>query len=153
VRQALAAKDIDGDGTDDRLVPAGIVWMQGESDALSEAVAKRYEANLKELMKRIREELAKAGKADDEIPVVIGQIADSKQDAKDGKMMDFLEVVQAAQAGFVKNDGHAALVSGTSGYKFSDPWHYDSRAYIDLGTQFADALARGTGAGAQRSKP
>lgn len=33
MRQALADRDIDGDGADDRLIPKGIAWMQGESDA------------------------------------------------------------------------------------------------------------------------
>ena len=33
VRNAYADTDIDDDGTADRLIPAGIVWMQGESDA------------------------------------------------------------------------------------------------------------------------
>lgn len=149
VKEALATKDIDGDGTDDTLIPAGIVWMQGESDALSEDVAKRYEANLKDLIAHIRQELAKAARVEAQVPVVIGQIADSKQDAKDGKMMDFLELVQAGQAAFVKNDGRAALVTSTSGYTFSDPWHYDSPAYIDLGKQFAEALVK---AGEKRSK-
>lgn len=42
IRHAFAARDIDGDGEDDTLVPAGIVWMQGESDAgAAAAVAKR----------------------------------------------------------------------------------------------------------------
>ncbi len=32
-RNAFANSDIDGDGISDRLVPTGIVWMQGEADA------------------------------------------------------------------------------------------------------------------------
>jgi hypothetical protein len=27
-------------------------------------------------------------------------------------------------------------------YKYSDPWHYDSEGYIDLGKKFAEAAYR-----------
>ena len=33
LRNALADRDIDGDGVRDVLIPAGIIWMHGESDA------------------------------------------------------------------------------------------------------------------------
>ena len=39
VRNAFAVSDIDGDGAPDTLQPAGIVWMQGESDTSTEANA------------------------------------------------------------------------------------------------------------------
>lgn len=140
VETALAQKDIDGDGEEDCLVPAGIAWMQGESDAFTEPVAKRYEANLRKVMSRIRQTLV----SDDadraaKLPIVIGRIVDSGKDS-DGKTMDFCEIVQEAQAAYVKSDPRSAFIDGTAKYKFSDAWHYDSAAYIDLGQQFADAL-------------
>ena len=49
LKNAFAERDIDGDGTSDTLIPAGILWMQGESDAATAAVAGRYERNLKRL--------------------------------------------------------------------------------------------------------
>ena len=55
--------------------------------------------------------------------------------------MEHRDTVRGAQAAFVKADGHAALVTNTDNYKFSDDWHYDSAAYLDLGRQFADAIA------------
>ncbi|RMG02052.1 MAG: hypothetical protein D6741_04310, partial [Planctomycetota bacterium] len=39
LRRATAVCDINGDGEDDRLIPAGIVWMQGESEATKETSA------------------------------------------------------------------------------------------------------------------
>ena len=43
VKQARSTHDINGDGRKDILVPAGIVWMQGESDAgYTEEIAKGY---------------------------------------------------------------------------------------------------------------
>ena len=45
-----------------------------------------------------------------------------------------------AQANFVKHDENAALVISTDEYSYSDPWHYDSAGYLDLGEEFADAV-------------
>ncbi len=131
----MAVEDIDGDGVRDQLVPAGIVWMQGESDAaFTPEIAHRYQDNLKELIDLIRA----AFRADD-LPVVIGRISESGQD-EDGKVWDHGEIVRAAQAAFVAEDGAASLVTTTDQYDYSDPWHYDSSGYIDLGRRFAEAL-------------
>jgi hypothetical protein len=135
VTYATSVRDIDGDGEADTLVPSGIVWMQGESDAAhGEEIARRYEANLKRLMDLIR-----AVFRVDDLPVAIGRISDSGKDA-DGKVWDYGDIVRAAQASFVRKDGHAALVTSTDSYGYSDNWHYDTAGYIDLGKQFADAL-------------
>ena len=45
-----------------------------------------------------------------------------------------------AQEKYARTDGNAAIVRTTRYYKYSDPWHYDSEGYIDLGKQFAEAL-------------
>ncbi len=136
VRYATSQRDIDGDGTDDRLIPAGIVWMQGESDAGSQEIADRYEANLKRLMDLIR-----AAWRTDDLRVVVGRISDSGNDKNDGKVWDFGDTVRAAQKAFCEKDGNAALVTSTDKYDYSDPWHYDTAGYIDLGREFANALA------------
>ena len=137
LRHAFAARDIDGDGETDHLVPAGIVWMQGESDAAATAsIAKRYEHHLKRLMDLIRAALRV-----DDLPVVIGRISDSGRD-KDGRMWNHGEIVRHAQEDFVDSDQGAALVTSTDEYGYSDAAHYDAAGYIDLGKQFADALHR-----------
>ncbi len=136
VRNATAAHDIDGDGTGDRLIPAGIVWMQGESDAGSQEIADRYEANLKRLMDLIR-----AAWRVDDLRVVVGRISDSGNDKSDGKVWDFGETVREAQRAFCEKDVNAALVTSTDKYDYSDPWHYDTAGYLDLGIEFANALA------------
>jgi acetyl esterase/lipase len=135
IRNAMAVRDIDGDGRDDILVPAGIVWMQGESDGyLSREIADKYESHLRRLM-----ELMRAALRTDDLPVVIGRISDSGQD-DDGKVWDYGDIIRQAQASFVKSDGNAALVTSTDNYGYSDPWHYDTNGYIDLGNRFAEAL-------------
>jgi hypothetical protein len=135
LRNAMAAGDIDGDGVADVLVPAGIVWMQGESDGAHTAeIAYAYLANLTRLMALVRAALRV-----DDLPVVIGRISDSGQDA-DGLVWDYGDVIRAAQAAFVERDPVAALVTTTDEYAYSDPWHYDSRGYLDLGRRFAEAV-------------
>jgi hypothetical protein len=116
------------------LVPCGIVWLQGESDGLSEAAATHYQDRLSELM-----QLARASLRSDDLPIVIGRIADSGK-AIGEPVWPFGEKVREAQAAFCKNDAAARLFMGTDNYAFSDRWHYDSRAYLDLGQKLADAM-------------
>jgi len=138
VRTAMNTSDIDGDGRKDILVPAGIVWMQGESDAsYTEEIANRYYFNLKRLMDLIR-----ASFRTNDLPVVIGKISDSWNDHSDGKVYDHGELVQYAQEKYVRTDGNAAIIRTTRYYKYSDTWHYDSEGYLDLGQRFAEALYR-----------
>lgn len=135
LRGALAVRDIDGDGEPDRLVPAGILWMQGESDAAhSPEIAERYASNLKRLA-----DLMRAALLSDDLPIVLGRISDSGKDP-DGKVWDHGPVVQAAQAEFAERDAAAALVTSTDRYGYSDPWHYDSAGYLDLGERFAEGI-------------
>ena len=135
VRNAMAIRDIDGDGEMDRLIPAGILWMQGESDgAISEEIAATYFDHLKRLMDLIRAALHA-----DDLPVIIGKISDSGND-DNGKVWEYGELVQYAQEKYARTDGHAAIVRSTEDYAYSDPWHYDSKGYLDLGKRFAEAV-------------
>ena len=136
VRNAMAADDIDGDGAKDILIPSGIIWMQGESDAaFTEEIATAYYQNLERLLA-----LISAAFRMDEMPVVLGKIADSWRDDKDGKVWDYGELVQYAQEKYAREHKNAAIVRTTRYYKYSDPWHFDSAGYIDLGAQFAEAV-------------
>ena len=134
VKEALNTKDLDGNGLEEVLVPSGIIWMQGESDALDEQIALRYFDNLKRLMDLIR-----ASFRADDLPVVIGKISDSGKD-NNGKTWEYGELVQYAQEKYAKTDKKAAIVRSTMNYNYSDPWHYDSKGYIDLGIKFAEAI-------------
>ena len=136
LRRGLSVGDIDGDGEEDTLVPTGILWMQGESDATTRETAEQYEANLKRLM-----DLVRAALRVDDLPVVVGRISDSGQDA-DGKVWDFGDRLRRAQADFCAKDPRAALVTSTDNYGYSDKWHYDTAGYLDLGVQFAEAMHR-----------
>lgn len=136
IRNAFAVRDIDGDGQADRLIPAGIIWMQGESDAAYKVeIAHRYEKNLKHLM-----DLLRAALRVDDLPVAIGRISDSGLDPEDGIVWPHAKIVRAAQAAFCQKDPAAILVTGTDNYGYSDRWHYDSAGYIALGREFATAM-------------
>ena len=109
IRDAFAQRDIDGDGKEDRLIPAGIVWMQGESDACYGAdIAKKYEKNLTQLM-----ELLCAAMRHDDLPIAIGRISDSGQDKNDGKVWNDGDIVRAAQKRFTDAHRNAELVTST----------------------------------------
>ncbi len=135
IKESLKTNDIDGDGKEDLLIPSGIIWMPGESDAAyTEEIANRYYFNLKRLI-----DLMRASLLTDDLAVVLGKISDSWND-KDGKVWEYGELVQYAQEKYAKTDKNAAIVRNTRYYKYSDPWHYDSDGYIDLGEKFAEAI-------------
>ena len=138
IRESRAWRDIDSDGRPDRLVPAGIIWMQGEADAYdSMDAAMTYEANLTRMM-----HLFRAALGVDDLPVAIGLITDSGK-ADDGKVMDWSDEVRDAQRRFVDNDECATLVTTTDELEYpeGDAWHYTSAGYVRLGAAFADAIA------------
>ena len=135
VRLAFDHKDIDNDGIEDYLIPSGIIWMQGESDAsFTEEIANGYYNNLKRLMDLMRAALHR-----NDLPVVIGKISDSgNNDA--GKVWKHGEIVQYAQEKYTRTDKNAVIVRSTQHYNYSDRWHYDSNGYIDLGVKFTEAI-------------
>lgn len=138
LQNAFAVEDIDQDGETDRLIPAAIIWMQGESDAVfTREIAERYEFNLKRLM-----DLFRAALRVDDLPIVIGQISDSGEDNKDGQVWDHMHIVTTAQTSFVSKNIAAFLVTSTENYQYSDPWHYDSAGYLDLGIKFGEAVLK-----------
>jgi hypothetical protein len=83
--------------------------------------------------------LIRAAFRTDDLPVVIGRISDSHNDA-DGLVWDFGNVVRWQQAKYVNQDSRAALVTSTDNYDYSDKWHYDTKGYIDFGKQFAEKI-------------
>ncbi|XUU61848.1 sialate O-acetylesterase [Erythrobacter sp. HA6-11] len=138
ISEAMRLRDIDGDGAADTLRPAGIIWMQGESDAFDDQqAATNYDANLARLMSLLR-----AALHDDELPIVIGQIKDSG-DTPQTQVMRYSKDVRAAQKRFVENDVCAHLVTETEDFGFlPDGWHYRSQDYVALGEVFARAATR-----------
>ncbi len=133
IKNAFSVTDIDGDGEVDRLIPAGIFWMQGEADAhASQASANAYFNNLTRLMGLLRAAFWK-----DDIPVVIGKITDSELGEED--LMPYIRRVHLAQEQFIEQDICAIYMNQTERYPYSenDPWHYLSEGFIKMGEDFA----------------
>ncbi len=128
---ALAVSDINGDGHSDKLLPAGIFWMQGETDAALEVTAGLYEENLKKLIGKFRESLG-------DVPVIIGRISDGKNSSVEN-VWKFGEMVREGQLRFVESDSNAAMITSTDDYKYSDPYHFDTFGYIDMGVKFGES--------------
>lgn len=136
LRRAHADHDIDNDGQPDTLIPAGIIWMQGETDATQADTANAYADNLTEIIALFR-----AAMRDDDLPVVIGRISDrGVNEDTDERVWAFGDTVRAAQQSLADADPNAALVTSTDAYGYSDPFHYDSAGYLDLGRRFAETL-------------
>ena len=135
IRNAYDIADINGDGRLDKLVPAGIIWMQGESDAeYSQESADAYLENLTNLMSLIRAALRK-----ENLPVVIGKINDSHMTPNNQPTQPYIETVHLAQKEFTDSDGCASYVTEIDSYKFSDDaWHYDTDGFIRMGIAFAN---------------
>lgn len=135
VENARQAKDVNGDGKPDTLVFSGILWMQGEGDgSFTEEIAAEYYANLKHLVEMMRSVLGNAN-----LPVVVGKISDSGN-SDSGIVFKNGDLVKFGQEKFVREDKNAGIVRSTSHYNYSDPYHYDSAGYLDLGKRFADAM-------------
>lgn len=137
INNAFSVKDIDGDGENDILVPAGIIWMQGEADAnKSVESANAYLSNLNRLMELIRAALRK-----DDVPVIIGKITDSG--LGDKNKMPYIKIVQLAQQMFVEQDICAAYMEHTESYPYNekDTWHYLSEGFVSMGEDFANVYA------------
>ncbi len=135
ITKALSQRDIDNDGIDEILIPAGIIWMQGESDAAyTKEIATRYAGNLKFLLTEIRRNLGQP-----RLPVAIGQITDSGQD-EDGKVWNFGDIVRRAQKEVAESDPTIELVTATDMLSCADGVHYDSPSLIKLGDLFAETI-------------
>lgn len=119
------------------VVPAGIAWHQGESDASqTRTIAEAYGENLSKVLNGIRKEVGYSV-----LRIAVGQISDSMMGrGKRKQTYPFGDIVKSAQRQFVEQDKHATLVKAPENHGFIDAWHYDSQTYIELGYQFADAL-------------
>jgi hypothetical protein len=133
VRLAFEQKDIDGDGLDDELIPMGIAWMQGESDAMQDWSAQAYYSNLNDLMQKVSSALGQ-----EKLPVVLGKITESGFD-RPGGGMEYIEIVHAAQEKYADHPQNA-LVSLDSITWLWDGWHYSSGDYLELGEKMAEAM-------------
>ncbi len=128
VSAGLAA--IEAAHPDDLVEIAGMIWMQGETDAGSAATAAAYETNLTDFIADIR---ATYGS---DLPFAIGQLS-SGQTALNATN---LEAVRTGQSNVAANDPLTALVATDTFSLKSDHLHFDGAGQQALGSAFAAEL-------------
>ena len=112
---------------------AGMVWMQGESDAHVEAMALSYQSNLTAFIAGVRQDFAAA-----DLPFVLGRIYTGTGTSSGNSR--FADKVRTAQVTVAEQDPHAAWVDldgldqQESGVEFNGP------GTIEMGKRFAAVM-------------
>ena len=104
----------------------GMLWMQGESDALDLGYAQAYEANLESFVTSVREDLGVAG-----LPFVIGQISEAPA-------WTYGSIVRQAQADAAQALPFTLMISTADLSLLNN--HYDAAGQMALGSRFAGAM-------------
>ena len=110
----------------------GILWHQGESDAMKSDLAEIYEVKLRELIIRFREDLNSPN-----LPFIIGQMGQfPERPWIDDRQVNEAHITVANEvndAAFVPSDGLGCL---------SDNVHFDSKACREFGRRYAEAYLK-----------
>jgi hypothetical protein len=114
----------------------GILWMQGESDAKTQADAEAYQKKLEQLIALMRKETGKP-----ELPFVIGKISSRILESPKFKM-PFVKTVQAAQEAVTKTDKHAFTIDTDDLSQRDDLVHFDQAGQMGLGKRFGEAMIK-----------
>lgn len=118
------------------IVPAGILWLQGESDASHPIkIALTYHRNLERLLARMRQ---LTGNPD--LPVVIARITESNLGENGSPVLSHARIVQKAQKIVAETNANMTYIEPPDWIGWSDPWHYDSKTYMELGRRFAEVM-------------
>lgn len=115
---------------------AGMLWMQGESDAKKQADAEAYRKKLEQLIALMRKETGRP-----ELPVVIGRLSTRILDSKKFKM-PFVKIVQGGQEAVAKNDKHAYVINTDDLSQRDDFVHFDQEGQLGLGKRFGGAMIK-----------
>jgi hypothetical protein len=113
---------------------AGMVWMQGESDAKKQVAAEAYQEKLQRVIALIRE---KTGEP--ELPFVIGRISSRILESPKFKM-PFVKIVQKGQEAVAKNVKNAYVVNTDDLSQRDDLVHFDQEGQMGLGERFGEAM-------------
>ncbi len=122
--QTAAASKFDGSGA--RL--AGILWMQGETDAKYPGVARQYVKNLNSFIHALRLELKKP-----DALFIMGEVNPPV------KLFPAASIVQRAQKNAAAHIRNLRLVNTQDLPKRNDQLHYNTQGQLELGKRFAKA--------------
>ena len=115
---------------------AGMLWMQGESDAKKQADAEAYQKKLEQFIALMRKETGKP-----ELPFVIGRLSTRILESKKFSM-PFVKVVQSGQDAVAKNDKDAHVVNTDDLTQRDDFVHFDQQGQLGLGKRFGEAMIK-----------
>ena len=107
---------------------AGFFWMQGESDASNESMAKDYELNLSNFIRAVRRDFHSPN-----LPFVYGMVHFSNDNSCCG------EAVRTAQRQVEADVAFTRAVETRDLTLHPDEVHFDSKGIIMLGDRFANA--------------
>ena len=114
----------------------GMLWMQGESDAKTQADAEAYQKKLEQLIVLMRKETGKP-----ELPVVIGRISSRVLESPKFQM-PHAKVVQSAQEAVAKNVKNAHVIDTDDLSQRDDLVHFDQEGQMGLGKRFGEAMIK-----------
>ena len=107
---------------------AGMIWMQGESDAMNPAYAPQYETNLTNLIQNVRTDFNTP-----DMPFVMGRILGLWGTPADNAL------VRGAQESVAAADPNVSWIN-TDDLQTAYEGHYGTQGQIDLGIRFANAF-------------
>jgi predicted thioredoxin/glutaredoxin len=105
----------------------GILWHQGENDALNKETIDIYDKQLQTLFSMFRNEIG-----NNRLPIIIGELG-TFSDNDDGwqKINEKIKV-------YIKTDSNAHLISTSDLKDKGDKIHFDSESQRKLGKRFAE---------------
>lgn len=108
----------------------GLLWMQGESDALDPAMADTYAGNLQAFIDNLRVTLATP-----QLPVFVGRLRATMPSPFDSALS-----VRTAQENVASLDPNVHIVDTDPLSLWPDEVHYDTAGQIELGQRFAGSV-------------
>lgn len=108
----------------------GLLWMQGESDAMDQVMAESYQQNMNDFIAAVRTVLGVP-----DLPVVMGRIRGNMPPP-----FSYSLTVRMAQESVAAGDPNVRVVDIDSLSLRADGVHYDTQGQLDLGQRFAAAV-------------
>ncbi|MCW1921910.1 sialate O-acetylesterase [Luteolibacter arcticus] len=113
---------------------AGVLWHQGETDALDDVLAGAHAGKLAALIARLRSDLASR-----ELPFVIGDLGTFGDEKRDPAAVASRNLVRSGLRRVAAETSHAAFVK-SDGLAGVDAVHFSRAAVIEFGRRYADAF-------------
>jgi len=111
---------------------AGVLWHQGETDALDDSLASSHARKLTVLIARLRSDLAVP-----ELPFLIGDLGTFGNGKRDPAALARHDRVRAGLRQVAAETDHAAFVE-SEGLTGVDIVHFSRSAFIEFGRRYAD---------------